>query len=118
VNIAILRKGKVKRRTIDETKEQIMLAHGSSDIDARENAHIIVNAICAEEDILACDPQNFDLQKGDIVIIGCDGVMKGLSNQDLESAIANRTPKEMTAWLASKGFEGYDNITASVIDIT
>ena len=119
VNIAVLRGGKVVLRTIDQTLEQKKLKEGVSTEVAKNSANVLVNAISADNDDLECDePQNFELEKGDRVLIGCDGVMKERSDQELEEAISKKNPKEMTWWLCEKGYAGYDNITAAVIDIT
>lgn len=87
----------------------------------KEKDHHLINSISADTPhIEYIEEEPFELERGDCVIIGCDGVMKGLNNEALTRGFLGYTPRQFTEWLVKMGqdVEHPDNITASVIDIT
>lgn len=119
VNIAVLRGKKVVRRTVDQTIEQLMLQNGIPAKVAREKRNHLWNSINADGHTITCDePEDFKLNKGDRVLIGCDGVMREVEDIILEQIVVKYTPLEVAKWLYQDGYQGTDNITAAVIDIT
>lgn len=125
-NIAVIREGNVVYRTIDQTYGQRLredlrknnLLNPMSDQACRTKDHILYNAIDIVDKGDTNTIDEFGLTKGDLVVIGCDGVMKNRSNNQLTQGLLGFNTKQFAQWLFEEGYRDSDNITAAVIDIT
>jgi len=116
----LYRAPELMRLTHDHTLAEIISGNGTdppTEADRRRFSHIITNAIGGRTPGVRAEVQKHALQAGDILLLGTDGLTRGVSDQQIAATLeSEQDPRTVCERMVAQALEagGRDNVTVIV----